>query len=149
MVERSVTSTADLLFALEKLFVPEPFPGIAAEHECLECEAIRSTFARKAWTELSHFHLTEHDGALPLLTPDAYQAFFPAWIRAALEDPEGSIATMALIDMEATDLQSVFSPEQRRFLVECAMKIHGGDTFAIQDAECIKRIQNICTRWAV
>ena len=107
---------------------------------------IRRTFSHRAWNDLDA-DLDAHDGILPLLTPEAYCAFLPAWIGRGLEDPEGGVATMALINMESSDHVDRFTALQRAVLVECAQYIHRSDPFRVQDEESIREIEIVRVRW--
>jgi hypothetical protein len=113
----------------------------------LECDELRHALKGKSWREVDDAFLLDNDGCLPLLTPEAYRAFLPAWFTSALRDPEGGPATMALINMESSTLHSEFTKTQRNALLACVRYVHEGDPFAQQDPVCIARVQAIETNW--
>jgi len=142
-----VSSPADLSKKLERVFPPERFRRLVAAHDCEECDAIRATFSHKAWTDVLDAELDAHDGVLPLLTPEAYCAFLPAWIRRGLWEPDGGVATMALINMESSEHVDRFTPLQRTVLLECVQHIHQSDPFRVQDEESLRELESIQQRW--
>ena len=131
---------------MQHTFSPEPFRGVAAAHDCLECDEIRHYLAGKSWRDLDEERLFSI--ALPLLTPEGYRAFLPAWLWHGLHDPEASPAVLALINMRATEHAKVFSPGERALLVRCAQYIHASDPFAREDRESIEHLRQIQERWS-
>lgn len=141
-----MTSQQALAAELQRAFPPEPFRGVAAAHSCLECDEIRHYLTGKSWRDLDEEHLFSI--ALPLLTPEGYRAFLPAWLWHGLHDPEASPAVLALINMQATEHTEAFSPRERALLVQCAQHIHASDPFAREDQESIERLHQIQERWS-
>ena len=144
----AVTSPADLCEKLERVFPPEEFRGLVAAHDCEQCDAIRRTFSHRRWTDILDAELDAHDDVLALLTPEAYCTFLPTWIRRGLREPERGVATLALINMEATEHVDSFTALQRTVLLECVQYIHQSDPFRVQDDESIREIESIRRRWA-
>lgn len=128
-------------------FANEPFQGIAAAHDCLECDELRHFLEGKSWRDLDEEALWEVE--LPLLTPEAYHAFLPAWLWHGLHYPESAHAGMALINMEATENVAAFNSLERDLVVRCAQFIYRNAPFASQDHESVERLRHIEVRWAL
>ena len=142
-----IPTSANYKKDLARAFPAERFRGLVAAHDCKECDEIRAKFSNRAWTDISTVDLAEYDDVLPLLTPEAYCAFLPAWIYQALDDPEGGPATMALINMENSEHVVSFSHAQRSILIECVQWIHQADPFRTQDEESTGELTNLVKRW--
>jgi hypothetical protein len=109
---------------------------------------LRAELEGKSWEELSSAFLTENDGCLPLLTPEAYHAFLPAWLVHGLSDPEGGPASMALINMSLTMPSARFTREQRQALVDAVRFIHTSDAFSVEDPHSIDCYNAIRAAWS-
>lgn len=141
-----MTSLQALTEEMQQTFSSEPFQGISAAHDCPECDEIRNYLAGKSWRDLDEEHLFSI--ALPLLTPEGYRAFLPAWLWHGLHDPQSSPADLALINMEHARHAKVFSPGERALLVRCAQYINSRDPFAREDQESIDRLRQIQRLWS-
>ena len=141
----AVTSLQSLVAELRLAFHGSPFQGVAAAHDCLECDELRHFLKGKSWRDLDSEALWEIE--LALLTPEAYHAFLPAWLWHGLHDPESAHAAMALINMQATDHMGAFSTQERNLLVRCAQFINASDPFASEDSESIARLRQVEERW--
>ena len=84
----SLLSTLPILIAL--CYVYRPDPCVAAE---------------------------EFSGSLPLLSPDAYNAYLPVWLRAAIHNPDGEAAAMVAINLSSEPSQEGFTSAQAETLV--------------------------------
>jgi hypothetical protein len=140
-----VTTLQSISDDLKRAFPANTFQGTAATHDCLECDEIRRYLRGKSWPEVDELHLFEIP--LPLLTPEGYRAFLPAWLWQGLHDPEGSPAALALINLAESNHMGVFAHSERAVVVRCAEFIHASDPFASQDEESVDRLQKIQDRW--
>lgn len=61
-------------------------PDRIVVHECLECEEVSRDFAGQRWTELSWDVLESHHDSIPLLSPEAFAYYLPAYLTAAVKD---------------------------------------------------------------
>ena len=67
---------------LEKMLL-DVFPqriveGPIAPHDCEECLALREQLTGITWLDVPGQFVLANDGALPLLSPEAYLAYLPA-----------------------------------------------------------------------
>jgi hypothetical protein len=87
--ETGVTE-AELVQAIRAVFPPgRPLsPADTIAHACEECQGVSSTFAERRWPELPADLIDAHHDSLPLLTPEAYREFLPAYMIRGLERPD-------------------------------------------------------------
>lgn len=74
---------ARVIKAFENVSIPK---GLVAEHECEECFEIRKNFTGKEWQTITSEMLEENYDKLPLLSPEAYHCFLPAYLINSLND---------------------------------------------------------------
>jgi hypothetical protein len=81
--------TARLLAGVEQAFPAEPRPKDErlVGHVCSECDGLRAVVQGMRWTDLADVLVDENFDKLPLLTPEAFCYFVPAYIRRAVRDP--------------------------------------------------------------
>ncbi len=87
--ETSVTE-AELVEAIRALFPPGlPLsPAAIIAHACEECQDVSASFAERQWPEIPADDIDAHHDSLPLLTPEAYREFLPAYMIRGLERPD-------------------------------------------------------------
>jgi hypothetical protein len=76
-----------------KLAIRNRFPGTPtpveediATHDCRECLAIRATFAGRTWDSLRPSELEARFDSLPMLSPNAFKYYLPAYLTHSLEN---------------------------------------------------------------
>src|SRR5687768_10977159 len=94
--------------------------GTIAPHQCEECNALRLQLQRITWSAVPSEFVKSNEGALPLLSQEAYVAFLPAWLRQALREPAGEVASMLLVNLRHEPQTSGFTAEQASVIVEVA-----------------------------
>lgn len=77
-------------------------PGRVVVHRCEECERVSTDFAGKHWTDLSPQVLRFHYDAIPLLSPEAFAYYLPAYLLFAARDPSSGVAEMLLYALGPT-----------------------------------------------
>jgi len=70
-----------------------------------------------SWQEIPNTFAEEFSGSLPLLSPDAYNAYLPIWLRAAVENPDGEAAAMVSINLMNKPSKIGFTPTQALAIV--------------------------------
>lgn len=83
-----------LVAQIEQAFANTIYPGddklINANH-CPECEEIALAFQGKLWLQLTDVgFLRYHEAAMSLMYPEGFRFYLPAFLRAALIDPEAA-----------------------------------------------------------
>lgn len=83
---------------IAEAFSGAPYPGddCIAPHECGECEEIRQSFRGQTPVTLRDEVILTHFDSLPLLTPEAFRYFIPAYIRYSVEHPDSTVAEFVL-----------------------------------------------------
>ena len=108
---------ASVLHALHESFPPRVLHGVITPHECDECAAIRRALEGHSWQDIPNTFAEEFSGSLPLLSPDAYNAYLPIWLRAAVEHPGGEAAAMVPINLSSEPSKIGFTPSQCKALI--------------------------------
>jgi hypothetical protein len=106
--------------------------GEIALHDCEECTALRAELTGVTWVEIPTDFIHSNDGALPLLSRQAYIAFLPAWLRVGLREPDGPNAGMLLVNLREADTNG-FTPQQAHAIVEFVAFITSHNIFGPQD----------------
>ena len=76
-----------LLQKIESSFPAERFFGpVTGGCACDECSALTNSFRHEAWNTLTDQVMDERFGSLPLLSPEAFATFLPAWLTRSLRD---------------------------------------------------------------
>jgi hypothetical protein len=117
--------------------------GRVAQHACGECEALNARFAGISWREIPLEFIEENDGALPLLSDEGYLALLPAWLLAAIRNPDGHAAGMIPIALESGRSRSALSDEQAALIVDVVAFIADADVFGRDDAVNQEHLVNI------
>jgi hypothetical protein len=110
----------DILHQIDKAFTNRAYPGDENitcctydkknggkyDAPCGECVQIAEFFGGKFWRELSAKELRSQSGAGSLLTTEAYGYYLPAYLTAAIRDPEE-------LDVCLDDIPFAFGPEPK------------------------------------
>jgi hypothetical protein len=137
----------ELIDELLRAFPRRTFTGIAAPHDCLECSIIRDALAGLSWAEVPSTFLREHCGDLPLLSPEAYVTFLPAWLREAIANPEGEVPSSLRVVLRDTENTAPFSREQSQLIVKVAEWFSENDGFGTDDPVNIESLAKIRAVW--
>lgn len=141
------TEAEQLLMELRTAF-PERVPtGIVAPHECEECRSIRRALADKTWSEVPDAFTEEFCDSLPLLTPDAYHAYLPVWLRVALLDPDSEAAQMLIINLSDKPPVFSFNASQSRFIVAAVKYIANSNEFGANDSGNAEDVEAVNAIW--
>ncbi|HVZ72375.1 MAG TPA: DUF6714 family protein [Polyangia bacterium] len=111
-----------------------PPPKRVVVHRCDECERVSFDFAGRKWSELSTDVLEYHHDSIPLLSPEAFAYYLPAYLIFAAKEPD-RIGEMVLYGIGPSSGERTaerraacqYSDEQRRLIVEVAEMIAGDD----------------------
>lgn len=138
---------ASVLDALHKSFPPRIVGGIITPHECDECIAIRRALEGRSWHEIPNAFAEKFSGSLPLLSPDAYNAYLPIWLRAAVEDPDGEAAAMVPINLSDAPSKTGFTPSQRSALIAVVEFIANHNWCGPDDPDNVKYVSAVRAEW--
>lgn len=99
-------------------FADTPYPGddrIAkcTREQCTECETIRQDLRGQTPRTLSEEVLDRT--ALPLLFPEAFRFFIPAYMGYAVEHPDSSIASFTIMSLGPDDYDDFWRERFRLF----------------------------------
>ena len=137
---------------LEAAFVQRIVVGVITSHDCEECLAIRQGLAGKKWAEVPNAFAETFSDCLALLSPDAFNAYLPVWLRAAIHKPDGEAATMVAINLSNTPSQAGFTPAQAQALIAAveylvSHSFWGADDLShTEHLEAVKAIWRVCSR---
>lgn len=131
----------------------EAFParvptGVITPHECPECDAIRKSLEGQSWREVPEAFAEEFSGSLPLLSPDAYNAYLPIWLRCALRNPDGAAAAMVLINLADDPHTTGFTPTQAAAILEVARAVTRSNHWGSDDEVNVERLAAVEAFWA-
>ena len=133
---------------LNAVFSQRIVAGVIASHDCEECEAIRRQLGGQTWESVPATFLDENDGALPLLSKDAYVAFLPAWLRRAVRDPKGPVANMLLVNLRTEPNTTGFTSEQASAIIDVARFIVAENGWPLDDPVNAESVAAIEQAWA-
>ena len=136
-----------IIEALNAAFPQRIVEGVITPHECEECSAIRSTLAGRTWGEVPNEFAEEFSGSLPLLSPDAYNAYLPIWLRAAVEVPAGEAATMVPINLSNEPSRDGFTSAQARALVAVAEFLAANNYWGPEDPSNAEHLAAVKAMW--
>jgi hypothetical protein len=122
--------------------------GPVAPHDCPECLELRTRLGGIAWLDVPAEFIREHPDILPLLSPEAYLAFLPAWLCQGVREPEGEVAGVLLVHLGCDRAPSEFALEQRNAVIEVARFIVRNDDWGPEDPENVKSLAAIERAWA-
>ncbi len=115
-------------------YTDSPPPERIVVHRCGECERLSLDFADKKWTELSQDVLEHHHDSIPLLSPEAFAYYLPAYLLFAAKEPNrmGEMLLYSLgpkADEWAAGRREAckYSVDQLRLIIEVAEMIAAED----------------------
>lgn len=129
------------------VFPPRSITDQVAPHDCPECVALREQLSGVGWGKIPGTFVREHPDVLPLLSPEAYRAFLPAWLRQGVLDPEGEVAGMLLVNLASGHDTTSFTVAQREMVVEVARFLARNDSWGPEDAENARLLLTIERAW--
>ena len=118
-----------------------------APHQCEDCATIRSALSGLAWTEVPDSFAEEFSDSLPLLTEEAYNAYLPVWLRAALANPSGDAATMLLISLANHPPTTFFNRRQVQTVIKVARSVVAQSCWGWKDEGNIADLKAIEVAW--
>jgi hypothetical protein len=121
--------------------------GVIAPHECEECDALRQVLGPVTWDGVPPEFIRENDGALPLLSQEAYVTFLPAWLREALNDPSGFVAGQLLVNLRHEPRTNGFTREQSLVIVDVARFIANSNVWGRNDPVNVESLAAIESAW--
>jgi hypothetical protein len=122
--------------------------GVITPHECKECDAIRTRLAGKSWDDIPDEFAEEFSGSLPLLSLDAYNAFLPIWLRAAVNNPNGEAANMVVINLSSKPSHYGFTSVQANTIIAACEFIVSNNYWAgIDPDDSAATIARIKSEW--
>jgi hypothetical protein len=122
--------------------------GVIAPHECEECSALREHLAPRTWSEVTDDFTEQYSGSLPLLSPDAYNAYLPAWLRAALHKPDGDVAGIILINLADEPPMKHFTQAQARALIRAARIFVTINPWGLDDPANVEGLAKVERVWS-
>ncbi|MGB7815730.1 MAG: hypothetical protein WBL28_05200 [Methylotenera sp.] len=133
---------------LERHFPQRLVGGVITPHECEECAAIRQYLGPLTWSQVSDAFAEQFSGSLPLLSPDAYNAYLPAWVRAALHKPDGDVAGIILINLADEPPMEHFTQGQAQSLLRAARLFVTINPWGVDDPVNVERLAEVERTWA-
>ncbi len=82
----------ELKLLINNAFAAVPHPGaadVADSHHCDECRRVVAAFQHTTWQTISAAQIDANYDKLPLLFPNAYHHFLPAFLLRSLDAPGG------------------------------------------------------------
>ena len=100
----------DLKDLVRSAFAEASFPRGAdtAGHDCEECDGIRRAFNRQAPFSLPGDVLEYHHDSLPMMTPEAFHHFLPAYLIYAIDHPDSLVAEFAWFSLSPPEFDDFF-----------------------------------------
>lgn len=141
------STAAQLLRDLHEAFPQRVVGGVITPHECEECAAVRAGLSGRAWGEVPNEFAEEFSGSLPLLSPEAYNAYLPVWLRAAVESPSGEAATMVPINLSSEPSHQGFTPAQARTLIAVVEFIAQNSFWGPEDESNLAHLAAVRAEW--
>jgi hypothetical protein len=138
---------SQLLQQLQAAFPQRAVLSVITAHECEECAAIRSALVGRTWGEVPSAFAEEFCDSLPLLSPDAYNAYLPVWLRSAVEDPDGEAAAMVSINLTEDPSKVGFTPEQVKALVAVVEFVATHNVFGADDPVNVEKVLKVQSVW--
>lgn len=141
------TTAHEVLRVLHDAFPQRVVAGVITPHECDECAAIRRELSGRTWREVPSAFADEFSGSLPLLSPDAYNAYLPVWLRAAVENPDGEAATMIAINLSYEPSKTGFTAAQAHAIVATVEFVAAHNWCGSGDPVNIERLAAVKREW--
>ena len=139
--------SSQVLNQLQAAFPQRTVLGVITPHECDECAAIRSALAGRTWSEVPSSFAEEYCGSLPLLSPDAYNAYLPVWLRAAVENPDGNAAAMVPINLADEPSKEGFTPMQIEALLAVVEYVATHNVFGADEPSNVEKMAKVQSVW--
>jgi hypothetical protein len=128
---------------------PQRLPqGSVAPHDCEECASIRLGLAELTWGEVPNEFAEEFYDALPLLSPDAYNAYLPVWLRAAMANPDGNVGSFVGINLSSEPSKAGFNAAQASVLVAVVEYVASKNLWGAEDASNVETVAAVKAKWA-
>ena len=91
----------ELHSAISSAFREVEYPGKArlVAHQCEECSELDEAFRDKDPATMLPSTVERHWGDLPLLTPESFHYFLPAYLRCAINEPTSLVAEFLLYSL--------------------------------------------------
>jgi hypothetical protein len=141
-------TASQLIDELNSAFPQRIVEGVITPHDCEECSVIRAALAGRTWGDVPNEFAEEFSGSLPLLSPDAYNAYLPIWLRAAVEIPDGEAATMVPINLSSEPSQEGFTPAQARALVRVVEFVAASNYWGADDEANVEHLAAVKATWS-
>jgi hypothetical protein len=132
---------------LIRVFPRRAFEGRVAPHDCPVCRELQGQLTGITWPDVPAAFIRDRPDVLPLLTPEAYHAFLPAWLHQGLIEPEGEVAGMLLVNLACHPEPSGFTVEQRKAVLGVARFLVENDGWGPEDPENVKSSAAIERTW--
>jgi hypothetical protein len=131
----------------------EAFPQRVVENvregcNCDECRALKTQLKGITWKDVPREFIRRNDGALPLLSHDAYLAFLPAWLRQGILEPDGPNARMLLVNLQHEPDTRGFTSQQAAAIIEAAQFMVMSNKFWMEEPENMEDIAEIKRVWS-
>jgi hypothetical protein len=86
-----------------------------AVHDCEECDAVRKAFSGQIPFSLPSDVLEYHHDALPLMSPEAFHHFLPAYLTYSVNRPTSLVAQSAWFSLSPPELDQRYTDRFGRF----------------------------------
>jgi hypothetical protein len=141
-------SAAEVTETLFEAFPQRVIRGVITPHECEECSAIRTGLAGLTWRQVPDAFAEKFAGSLPLLSPDAYNAYLPVWLRAAVNDPNGEAASMIAINLSNEPSREGFTRSQAEALIAAVEYVASNNIWGAEDECNVERLAAVRASWS-
>jgi hypothetical protein len=101
----------------------------------------------KSWADVEGSFVDEYEGSLPLLSPAAYHAFLPAWLRWCIVAPERQAVGALLVNLECQEELSLFTGPQKLLVRDAAYFIVANNGWGDDDEGNIETRASIRVKW--
>lgn len=138
----------DLLQALRAAFPARVVRHAITSHECAECAAIQKALRGQTWHAIPSDFAETFSGSLPLLSPDAYNAFLPVWLRAAIEQPDSEAAAMVTINVGHAPSKFAFTSAQATVVVDTVEYVARNNMWGADDDGNVQLVAAVRAQWS-
>ncbi len=108
---------------------------------------MRTILGGATWWSVPGSFIREHADHLPLLTPEAYKAFLPAWMCEAVSDPTGEAAALLMVNLREGAFASNFSQQESYAVVHVAKWIAENNGFGPDDPVNRETVTKLMQNW--
>jgi hypothetical protein len=137
----------EVLVLLHAAFPARAVCGVIAPHECEECDAISAVLSGRTWAEVPNAFAEQYSDSLPLLSADAYNAYLPVWLRAAIEAPDGEAAGMVPINLSNSPRKEGFTPSQMDAIVAVVEYVARSNIYGPDDPVNAEHVAAVRAEW--